>query len=276
MAHVRHLSPALNGKGTDNCHVFDDMTEYANYARGIKNPNGWSRSREKVAECADKVMQGDLSLVDASDRLMAKLEGAVEFETRAMATVDAMTGGVPNIGAYLAGNPLNMRQRRRVMSQAAPLNVIVDLTTSAGISNEAIKRRGACILAFVRIISAIRPVSLYVGTALDHGKVACASAMRVETSPLDLARAAYCMMSGDYQRVLSYAVTAEISEYCGNWPYNNIDFYRRRIHEFWARFLSLEAEDTLAIAPLYLTDEFAEPETWLRRTLAKFGKAVED
>jgi hypothetical protein len=222
---------------------------------------------------------GDLSRVAASEKLMSKLEDLLEFDTAQMQTVDAMTGGIPNVAAYLAGAPMNMRRRQRVMSQAAPLNVIVDLTSSAGVSSEQLARRGATLLAFVRIMSAQRPVNLYVAnahspnSAQEHECVAIA--VRLDTSPLDLARASYAISGAAFPRQMMYSAAIHESK-CRNtdslpFPYSDVNYYRANLHAFWSRFVSVESEETAVIGPLYLTDDFKDPEAWLRKMVAEYA-----
>ncbi|MCS0459310.1 hypothetical protein K8R51_12040 [Rhizobium favelukesii] len=194
-----------------------------------------------------------------------------------------MTGGIPNVAAYLAGSPMNMRRRQRVMSPAAPLNVIVDLTSSAGISSGALARRGATLLAFVRIMSAQRPVNLYVAvahsphSAQEHECVGVA--VRVDTSPLDLARASYALSGAAFPRQMMYSAAIHETK-CRNtdslpFAYGDINFYRANLHAFWSRFVSVDTEETAVIGPLYLTDDFADPEKWLREMVGKYAQKAD-
>jgi hypothetical protein len=231
-------------------------------------------------QAVDKARTGDLARVQASDKIMSKLEDLVAFNTSQMQTVDAMTGGIPNVAAYLAGSPMNMRRRQRVALQAAPLNVIVDLGSSSGISAEQLARRGATILAFVRIMSAQRPVNLYLATAFSpysaRESTAAGVAVRVDTSPLDLARASYAISGAAFPRHMMYSALIHETK-CSNhdslpFPYSDIEFYRRNLHKFWERFVSVDTEETAVIGPLYLTDDFADPEKWLREMVAKYAQ----
>jgi hypothetical protein len=271
---------------------FDSFGEFVAHCDKLPNSSRLNDGRMYDAKWQDgldfnqavsKATTGDLSRVAASDALMSKLENLLDFDTSQMQTVDAMTGGIPNVAAYLAGSPINMRRRQRVMSQAAPLNVIVDLGSSAGISSEQLARRGATILAFVRIMSAQRPVNLYLATAFSPNSArestVAGVAVRVDTSPLDLARASYAISGAAFPRHMMYSALIHETK-CNNhdslpFPYNDVSFYRRNLHAFWERFVSVDSEETAVIGPLYLTDDFADPEKWLREMVGQYAQKAD-
>lgn len=287
MSDKRKFSPSLkDAKKNDVGLTFDSMGEFVSHCRKLPNKsrisapvNNWTDNLGFDAAC-DVASKGDLSRVEASNKLMSKLENLVSFDTRQLVTVDAMTGGIPNVPAYLSGAPLNMRRRQRVMSQAAPLNIIVDLGSSAGVPATVLERRGACALALVRILSAQRPINLFLGVAFTHmtGKKeldTCALAVRVDSAPLDLARAAFAISGAAFPRRLMYSVALDMLEASNNdslpFPYFDNDFYRANLHKFWERFVSVNGEETLVIPSMYLDDKFSDPEKWLADMVNKYA-----
>lgn len=266
--------------------TYDNMGEFVADCRTFPPQNqiaasvdSWTDNLGFDATC-ERASSGDLSRVAASDTLMSKLENLVTLQTAQMATIDAICGGVPNVPAFLAGQPINMRRRQRVMSQAAPLNVIVDLASSASVPSSSLEKRGAAVLAFVRVISAQRPVNLYLGCAFTHrtGDKTIntgAIAVRVDTAPLDLARAAFAISGAAFPRRLLYSALEKEMK-CSNseslpFPYQDNNFYRANLHKFWSRFVSVNDEDTAIVASLYADDKFDDPETWLRDMVKQYA-----
>lgn len=159
------------------------------------------------SDIAKALTAGDSSMVAASDRLMSRFE-AVDLETAAFRTRGAVCGGAVNIGAYLAGSPMAMRQRRRVMEDTNPVAVLIDLTVSGGVTAEQIARRGAAALALTRIVSQARPVTLHVMAGMKSGSRTTLVTCTVETSPLDLARAAVLLQEPATLRRVFFQVHA--------------------------------------------------------------------
>ena len=137
---------------------------------------------------------GDLSGVEASDKLLTRFESLTVPATR-KGWQDSVAGGLPNVQAHLAGVPLAMRRKVRRSDDAAPLCVVIDIGASSNITASEISNRGAAVLALVRILAIRRPVELWAGAILDADNVrnASASFCRIDTSPLDLAHAAFIL-----------------------------------------------------------------------------------
>jgi len=280
--------PALNGTGgkKDKSVIFDSLAEFADYACALRVDNkdrtrgrDWD-SGQSYNDATRLCRTGDLNKVAPSDAFMRKFEDIIGFESRQFRVVNDVAGGVPNIGAYLAGNPINMRRRARVMSEQAPLNVVVDLVSSGGITAKDLERRGAAVLALVRLLSAVRPVNLYaVACGLPHGVHGYTSvgfAVRIDTAPLDLARAAHVLGSPAVPRNVMYrAMDVEAGmphESSTHWAFNDVNYYREHGAEYWQRVLG--TEECLFLAPPYVTDEaISDPEKFIRDKLAKYGTA---
>ena len=115
-------------------------------ANGGREPNKPSK----------EIRNGAPHLTAAADAYFDKFNDAA-FMGKAFENINAMTGGVPNVAAYLAGQPLNMRQRHRRESPKGPLLVCYELTGTAGIS----AHYGAAMMALVRLLAASRPIELW-------------------------------------------------------------------------------------------------------------------
>ena len=226
------------------------------------------------------ITSGDLSAVPASDTMLSRFE-KIRPVTRRYRTADAMTGGAPNIGAYLAGSPLAMRRRTRESSDTAPLTIVVDLTSSGGVDVQALRARGAAILALVRLLSASRPVELWAGCAgsPDVGKNGFAFA-RLDTGPLDLARAAPILSAPIVQRGILYDMLRHMidGKHLIRWNYGDVEKQRRHAHAIFERILpGASGTEIFYIPPAFIEDELVsgDPAAWLESKLDQYGTPPE-
>jgi hypothetical protein len=180
---------------------------------------------------------------------------------------------------------MNMRVRRRVQSEKAPLNIVVDCVSSGGITAETLEKRGAAILALVRILSATRPVSLYIAaSALPYGdgdtRTSVGVVARLDSAPIDLARAAHLLCAPGVSRQMAYGFIdsdggkREDSNGLA-WGYNSNDFQREHGKEYWQR--SLGIGEMLFIAAPFMSDDIVKaPELWLKKMIAEYGKPEDE
>lgn len=161
------------------------------------------------ADAVRKCREGDLAIAEKSDPLVSKFE-AIALETTRRAWADDVCGSIPNVPAFIAGHPLAMRRRIRQESAAAPLRIFVDLFMSAKFTPEQIEKRGAAIMALVRVLSSRRPVELWAGCASERpGKQIIA--VRMDTAPMDLARCGYALIHPSFTRRLLFACVRSIT-----------------------------------------------------------------
>lgn len=196
------------------CARFDDLGALADHLTSdCRTAKNWTRDTDEkwigasAAMTLRRARAGDPARVKLADDMLTKLENAVGFEARRWRAVDAVAGGVPNVPAYLAGAPLAMRRRARVMDAAAPLTIAIDLGVSQSVNERTIARRGAAALALARIAAASRPVSLWVYFAArsDTGTDAM-FAVKLDTAPLDVSRAAWLLCAPEALRRAGFAV----------------------------------------------------------------------
>jgi hypothetical protein len=228
---------------------------------------------------------GNPALVPASDAYLTKLTDRA-LVSRRWQIVPAVAGGAPNVAAALAGHPLAMRRRQRLASDQAPLAIIVDVASSAGISTRNLERRGAAVLALVRMLSATRAVSLYVGVSVTCGHLkgdrqydATHVFTRCDTAPLDLARLAHMLGHPSTARRLYYGAAYEVEGApVGDanlfWPYSDgPTAIRTHAHEILSRAIP-DACESLYIGAAHLNDKaISEPEQWLDDMMTQHGGA---
>lgn len=232
----------------------------------------------------EQIRSGDLSGVAASDALMSKLETAVPLSQSWHTRLDVV-GGVPNVPAFLAGHPYNMRRRERIMSQQAPLAIIASLELSGGIDIGTMRKRGSVMLALVRRLSNIRPVELFVACSVGDrrrcGKPAGAHVIcRIDTAPLDLARAAHVLTCPSVTRGIGYAIGDYLlqnhigdkgTSWSGGWAYGDDTAYRPNAREIIGSVANPTSE-ALYLAPAHVRDPMVtDPIKWLKEKLVEFG-----
>lgn len=269
------------------CARFDGPEAFAACLAGpvvAHGTNRWSDSNGKFyganrADTLARAMGGDSRLVTQSDAMLDRMESTVGFEARRWRAVDCVAGGAPNVAAFLAGSPMAMRRRVRVLGAAAPLTIAVEMTVSADAKPAEIARRGAAALALARIAAASRPVTLWGFYGAQENGPHAAFAVRIETAPLDLARAAWLLCSTEACRRAALSICAVV----GGWPAESEDAQWMDDHDktFAAILPTITgADDLVRVAGLNTTegrDAFASDAAaaaWVQSMLTLHG-AVE-
>jgi hypothetical protein len=219
------------------------------------------------------LQQGDMSGVAASDALLREMEALIPV-SRSWRSIDSVTGACPNVPQYLAGNPYNMRLKRRCTTATAPLSIFAELVASARISTATCRRRGAAILALVRLLANLRPVELWCVVAIGQKNSRSSICVRVDTAPLDLARSAHVLTHPSVFRALGYK-SLEHAFYGrgwnGDWAFGDHGMHVRTAAESYQRLLK-PGSDVLFIPPVHLHDLYlTEPAKWLRAMIARHG-----
>jgi hypothetical protein len=196
--------PEIPAARFDNPALFADFLATARGHHIDHKTSGWIGAER--ADTERRALVGDAARVPMVDAMLNKFEARVDFSSARVRTVDAIAGGAPNVAAYLAGSPVAMRKRVRVIDTAAPLVIAFEMGVSHNVNNETIARRGAAALAFARIASAARPVELWVyfGAIDGNGKSAI-MAVKLDTAPLDIARAAWLFCAPEALRRAGFA-----------------------------------------------------------------------
>lgn len=252
-------------KIANNHYVLLSASEIVSAAEN--NPK-WMRHQESVqrdngaistATFLQRASTGDNSLVAQSDAFLSEIEGKVPM-SRGWRNVDDVVGAIPNVPAFLAGHPQHMRRRVRTMLETAPLTVYMDLSSSMGIKPDMILRRGVTLLALVRMLVEHRPVELWVGSSLGNGGVTATTAWRIDTTPLDLARAAFHISDTSMSRLFGYAMCEQqVNMHLGSFGDTKIDNLKQIAG--W--------HDVLHIPPINYYDPMVkDPIGWLNRVMA--------
>lgn len=207
---------------TTTAAVFPTMSEWAKtaeaglaYRSRHDSDSEWAGST--FAEAMQRAAAGDMSRVSRADRLLDRIEAGLDLSSLRRLSTPSVAGGSPNVVAYLAGSPLSMRSRRPVMSDRGEVVIFANLFISASFNLSVYERRGAALLALVRAVSQIRPITLYAtGVSVDD-TARKIQAVKIDTAPLDLARAAWILCAPEAFRQLALSVNCAIGKNYDMW-----------------------------------------------------------
>jgi len=233
-----------------------DGRKWMNHQNGL-----WRYSIDKFEQQA---VTGESSYVEESEKFLADIEDQIPM-SRGWRNVDDVVGAVPNVPAFLAGHPQCMRRRMRVSRDNAPLTVYMDLVSSSGISEKNVLRRGIVLMTLVRMLVEHRPVELWIGTTLQDGHTSGTAAWRIDTAPLDLARAAFHIADPKMSRLFGYAMCETLTNcHLGGTVYRN-DEKEQRLRQVAGWY------DTLYVPAIGMYDPMVDnPVGWLRGVMAKY------
>jgi len=228
-----------------------------------------------MKEAAHAARNGHLPSVEASDAFLKEVEQFIRVPSARHTIVDDVVGAVPNIPAYLAGQPLTMRRKQKMENEGAPIALVCNGSSSIGISANALQKRGAAVMALARALSSVRLVELYLcGThAADNGRNCFVQFWQIETAPMDLARAAFMLTHPVVTRGIQFArVYEEGYGFNGKWPYSNPAPLSTANMEEKVRLALPHITDTICIPAITIQDQTAsDPIAWLKEKLLIFG-----
>lgn len=200
------------------CDSFEDFADWLAQTNGRRSHGRFSLSR-----VTRRLTMGDDAAAQAAERLLSKIEAETAYG-EGMAMGRAVAGAVPDVAAFLAGSPLAMR-RRVPRETVAPLTIVVESFLSGTVETPARLRRAAAILALLRRLAMVgHAVDLWVAhTTSPRGGPTGTCVVKVNTKPLDLARAAYALTAGvegdnGYKLATMTAVMRVTDESEGSFP----------------------------------------------------------
>lgn len=275
-------SPKTVGDHKDHWIILDasELYDFADSVPGRLRPKvSGSWYGGDFNQARELCRSGDLDVVAKSDALLSEMSAYMPESGRRGYLMD-VAGAVPSIPTFLSGNPLNMRRRIKVRDEYAPLAIVFDPTCSAALNVKQIFQRGITVLALVRALAGLRPIELWVLGGLNGGTGgydASFVATRIETAPLDLARAAWMLTSSLSIRGISYSLLETHCGATGGWPYRDHDLCKNNFREIVLQALP-HVSDVLAIPSIHIADELVnDPRAWLARTFKELtGQSGKD
>lgn len=262
------------GRRPITMHVFDSPEELAEYHSGIDK--AWDASYDKhwgggvSADCAKVLVNGDTSNLAKAQEILDKLEVSDLLTNNITVLENAVAGFVPNVAAYIAGQPETMfdLQQQEQPNVNAPIRVFIETTVSSGISHQQLLARGIATLAFVMAMNTIRPVELYtISAVMDNNRSATYGyAVKLASHPLDLARAVWMLTSPGFARAIMFSTCSHMSKtMCtfGPWPFNS-DPTKDEYVDMMRRTFDMQPED-IYIKGGYLFDHdmLNDPIKWV-------------
>lgn len=218
-----------------------------------------------------KLLTGDLSLVERSDKFIQKLEDNL-ISSKTWQNVASCVGALPIVPAYIAGQSNNMRLRVRRKKPAGPLSIFLECTGSAGTMGAAAVERGAAMLALVRKLNEYRAVELWLCVTYGEFNEMNGLLTKIETTPLDLGRAAHILCNLSTTAWEGSGVLRDVIGHSpGSWSYGEPRLERTWCGEIFKRFLH-PGSDVLYVPAAYLKDKLIDsPAAWLTDMLIKYG-----
>jgi hypothetical protein len=245
---------------------FDSPAEMARYARDNRCTYDLSEGKwygyKTTEQSINACIQGDDAVVPEARKLLDQFADSIELST--MALQPDVCGAFPMVPSYLGGDPECFLAIDQQQSQATPLTILIDTTCSGGFKPDQMRQRGTAILALVMALTATRPVRLELFSALDAGRQhrrggddVCFLRCSINTAPLDLATAAFCLADVSCPRRIQYGILRRVWESPLTWPsMEGVNAQNPRDPETMRRTLELAGidGDVLYIPAAILTD----------------------
>lgn len=182
------------------------------------------------------------------------------------------------MGEWLAGSPTCFRRKKKVATDVAPMNVYVGQFASCGISTESLINRGIAILALVGKLSQIRPIDLWLVTeskkSYDGPNVTVA--IRVETRPLNLSQASFCLGHPMFFRCFTFGyLEFQMGAYHTiPAPYNAK--CPKEVQPYKDALEVMESDLYIPGSHLYSDPIISNPVEWINTQLAKYANVGEE
>ena len=260
-----------------NYAICDSMSDFADACETVADHNTGSWGGGMTNRQAIRALrEGDLSGVADAEKFMASLK-LPEFETAKRRVVSDIVGGVADVPSFLCGHPIHMRRSHRMVSDQGALCIIAGLTSSGGINAAEMRKRGCVILALVQMLSAIRPVELWVhiglGGSIRNNRSSSDVCVPIATAPMDLARAAHMLTHPAIVRGLGYQYLHNRFQEGGAWNYGDFDLYVKHAREIYMGVLP-HASDVLYVPPVISYQaQIGDPTVWLNKMVRQYGGA---
>lgn len=185
-----------------------------------------------------------------------------------------VAGGFPNVGAYLANDPLNMWSREPDLSDRTPLRVWVGVATSGSIPDALIAKRGCTLAAFAIAMAPHRPVIItpYVEIGdmeyRSRNKRGAVISWDIQTSPIVLSELMGCLAHSEVTRYVGMEACQRLlgpaASHDGGWHPDA--FNENKMRERLGC-----APDDLYLPGLHSTDSTIDnPLAWLRKMIDRY------
>lgn len=262
-------------------HLLSLPYEYGEYCRGYAG-----RSFLNADSIESAVAQTLKGASEEETREARALLDKIDAETHGRKKsqhVNSVAGHRADVGAYLVGNPLNMKRRVIAEHDRAPIRLIAEVGVSAGVSHENLARRGAALAALAVRLAEVRPVELWAAwawapngnsayrrEALGPAKHTTTGMVRLATNPVSLAEVVAITAKAQFLRACVFTHCAYVAgRQVGSlpWGWNLYDNHSRMLK--MREHLGLEPQDILLPGGTLNTQEqfMRDPVAWVNSYL---------
>lgn len=196
---------------------FDAPEEYLAYLNSLEGNYTNSDRKDFYGlswdEAKKTLCSGTSKYVQSAQDLISKMADENVFSLVRPELVTQMVGFLPNVPAYLSGQPETMYNivQTENESNTTPISIYVETLISAGLSHSQIIARGTAIMAFALAMNNIRPTFIYTVCisrpykSKHNSGIVCA----IPARPLDVERAAFMLCDPAYSRRLAFQAMAD-------------------------------------------------------------------
>ena len=197
----------------DNIKSFDSLEEFHAYCETV--PLRYSQHLQEFFRmqrwdsCMRDLQNGNLASVDAAQSLIDKMADENIFSEGATELSTSLAGFMPCVPNAISGQPNDMFTfvPNEDVTLTSPLRIYFETTVPQTISERELTNRGIAILCFALAMSRMRTVEVHALSISASGNAghAYGVAVRLPTTPIDLARVAWVMTSQGYARNLGFS-----------------------------------------------------------------------
>lgn len=241
-----------------------------------KGDRSWSGA-DGLAGALNDCEQGNCgSALKDAEKLMHEIQAQELMSEHVMRWGPSVVGAIPLIPNALLGVPNSMLTPLwEAQSARGPIRVFYDCVGSAGIRNADMAKRGTAVLAFVLLMSQIRPVELFVIAGLEGNGGACIPIVKVETAPLDLKSSLYALACTAFSREIAFAwgygndAAGTRRGFYGGWAWGSSPKQDGTgpWHEAMRTVLAVQPDDLLIPGAVWGDPIVKDPIAWLQREI---------
>lgn len=231
----------------------------------------------RMREGARDIIEGDDDAADEIEKMISRIE-ANRILTLGVSHGTNVSGAVPIVPEYLAGNPFNMRTRKTEKNGRGPVAIFLELTTSGGFGNYRFERI-ASMMAFARQLILVRPVELWLILSFGGEGRLLQTSIRLETNPIDLSETAALLAHVSELNFFGREKTRADAKDTGHfrhsgwdgWAYRIPALERRFSGEILGRVMSPGSQIAYIPASLWGVDDLDDVDGWIDTMLKRFA-----
>lgn len=215
-------------------------------------------------------VEGRTRIEEMSHRFIEQVEGAHREAFEQPVFTRSLVGSGVNVGRFIAGVPDAMTTRKRVEMDAPVIDVLCNVSASAGISADTYMIRGAAVAALVDLLELsgrrVR-VTTVLNTTSGDGAYTCYVTVKHPGDPLQVDALAFALAHPAYMRRLGFSLMEQA-------PKN----VRREVHvgdggTGYGTPTEVESSADLYMPSLLYTSEWREEDApaWVEQQLVNMG-----